>query len=290
MSDFSTELTRLMAARGLGVRELARMIPCNPGHVSNLRSGKARPSPELAADLDERLGAGGSLAAEDRRVTLTADDEIAALELARRAEVSDVGDGTCERLELAVDDLATAYPRTAPGDLLPRVRTHLAYTTRLLDGRATLGQRRRLMASGAWLSLLAATLLIDQHQDHAASAYLRTAVQLARETGHAEIAAWCAETRAWQMLTSGEYRQAVELSRAAQEIAPSGGSVHIQATAQEGRAVGAARRLAAGSRRAGGRRAARLAAAATRPAGTSLRVRPAESPRVCRNDARMAWR
>ena len=48
MSDFGTELARLMTARGLGVRELARMVPCNPGHISNLRSGKARPSPELA--------------------------------------------------------------------------------------------------------------------------------------------------------------------------------------------------------------------------------------------------
>ena len=59
MSDFGTELARLMAARGLGVRELARMVPCNPGHISNLRSGKARPSPELAEILDERLEAGG---------------------------------------------------------------------------------------------------------------------------------------------------------------------------------------------------------------------------------------
>src|SRR6516162_9111756 len=63
MSDFGTELARLMAARGLGVRELARMVPCNPGHISNLRSGKARPSPELAGILDDRLAAGGTLAA-----------------------------------------------------------------------------------------------------------------------------------------------------------------------------------------------------------------------------------
>ena len=44
MSDFAAELARLMAARGLGVRELARKVPCNPGHISNLRNGKARPS------------------------------------------------------------------------------------------------------------------------------------------------------------------------------------------------------------------------------------------------------
>ena len=63
MSDFGTELARLMAARGLGVRELARMVPCNPGHISNLRSGKARPSEELAEALDERLDADGTLRA-----------------------------------------------------------------------------------------------------------------------------------------------------------------------------------------------------------------------------------
>jgi len=239
MSDFGTELTRLMAARGVGVRELARMVPCNPGHVSNLRSGKARPSPELAADLDEHLSAGGILAAlavKDRRVALVADDEIAALELGRRAEASDVGDSTCERLELAVDDLATAYPRTAPAELLDRVRSHLGYTTRLLDGRATLGQRRRLLVSGGWLSLLAATCLIDLGQDPPAVAYLRTAAQLAGETGHAEISAWVLETRAWMEVTEGNHRNGIALAQAAQEVAPRNGSAYIQATGQEGRA------------------------------------------------------
>ena len=112
MSDFGTELARLMAARGLGVRELARMAPCNPGHISNLRSGKARPSAELAGALDERLEAGGSLRAlvpahDRRRPQLTASwddgaaaDEIAAVELGRLVEATEVGTGTVERLEL----------------------------------------------------------------------------------------------------------------------------------------------------------------------------------------------
>ena len=81
-------------------------------------------------------------------------DEIAALDLVRQAEASQVGSGTVERLELAVDDLATT--------------------------------------------------LIDLHRDHASAAHLRTAAQLARETGHAEIAAWCLETQAWQVLTAGD--------------------------------------------------------------------------------------
>ena len=63
MTDFSDELGRLMAQRGMGVRELARQVPCNPGHLSNLRSGKKRPSPAIAGRVDELLGAGGSLTA-----------------------------------------------------------------------------------------------------------------------------------------------------------------------------------------------------------------------------------
>lgn len=91
--------------------------------------------------------------------------------------------------------------------------------------------------SGGWLSLLAATCLVDLHQERPAIEYLRTAEQLAGETGHAEIGAWVLETRAWMVLTSGDYRRAVELSRAAQQAAPHGSSALIQATAQEGRAV-----------------------------------------------------
>jgi transcriptional regulator with XRE-family HTH domain len=248
MNDFGRELARLMQARGLGVRELARLVPCNPGHISNLRSGKAQPSPELAESLDDRLGADGTLRAlapalhtlGRRQPTAhgadSFDDEIAALDLARLAEASQVGTGTVERLELAVDDLAVAYSGAPPADLLGRVHAYLRYVSRLLDARTTLAEHRRLLVTGGWLSLLAATCLIDLHRDHAASAHLRTAAQLAKETGQAEIAAWTLETRAWQVLIAGDYRRAVDISIAAQRAAPRSGSVFIQATAQEGRA------------------------------------------------------
>ena len=248
MSDFGTELARLMAERGVGVRELARMVPCNPGHISNLRGGKVRPSPELAEALDERLEAVGSLCAlvsahERRRPQSTASwddgaaaDEIAALELGWLAEATEVGTGTVERLELAVDELAIAYPSTPSAELYGRVRGYLRYVGGLLDARMTLGEHRRLLAVGGWLSLLAATTLIDLHRDQSAAAHLRTAAQLAREAGHAEIAAWCLETQAWQVLTAGDYQRAADISQAAQRIAPKMGSAFIQATAQEGRA------------------------------------------------------
>lgn len=40
MSEFSDQLRWLMAERGVGVRELARRVPCDPGYLSNLRNGK----------------------------------------------------------------------------------------------------------------------------------------------------------------------------------------------------------------------------------------------------------
>ncbi len=164
------------------------------------------------------------------------DNEIEALELARRAAASDVGTETLRRLQEAVDDLAVSYPRTPPAELLERVRRHLAYVVGLLDARKTLAEHRGLLVVGGWLSLLGATCHVDLHERSAASARLRTAAGLAEEAGHAEIAAWCLETEAWQALTDGDYRQAVTLARGAQTLAPDGSSARIQATAQEGRA------------------------------------------------------
>jgi hypothetical protein len=289
-----------MAARGVGVRELARMAPCNPGHISNLRAGQARPSPELAEILDARLEAGGTLAAlapepasRRHQLAVTPDaaaDEIAALDLVRLAEASDVGSGAVERLELAVDELAIAYPGTPSADLYGRVRGYLGYVGQLLDARMTLAEHRRLLVVGGRLSLLAATTLIDLYRDQAAAAHLRTAAQLARETGHAEIAAWCMETQAWQVLTAGDYRRAVDISQAAQGIAPKSGSAFIQATAQEGRAWARLGAAPGDPRRAGTRRGSRVSAADAGAARAPLPVRPAQGAGLRRHHTVVARR
>jgi transcriptional regulator with XRE-family HTH domain len=164
------------------------------------------------------------------------DDEMAAWELSRRAQASDVGTETLTRLERAFDELATAYPVTPPAELLGRLRQHSAYVVRLLDARKTLSEYRRLLVVGGWLSLLGATLHIDLKQEHAATARLQAAMTLARQAEAPEIEAWCFETGAWRVLTDGDYERALELSLAAQSVAPAGTSALIQATAQEGRA------------------------------------------------------
>ncbi|MGI8451150.1 MAG: helix-turn-helix domain-containing protein [Streptosporangiaceae bacterium] len=242
MDDFAGRLTAAMAARGIGVRALARRVHCDPGLISRLAAGKQNPSPKIAELLDDALGTGGTLTGSPLSTPPAAArpvpglDELAAIEISRRASSTSVGELTVGRLEQAVDDLAVSYPHLGPGVLLQRVRGYLDYATGLLDGKVTLGEHRRLLVTTGWLSLLSATCLIDLREFPAAVAYLRTAAELARETGHAEIAAWALETKAWQLVTDGEYERAVALSQAAQRTAPREGSAIIQATAQEARA------------------------------------------------------
>lgn len=243
MGGFADELRALMTARGVSGNELARRVPCDPALISRYLSGRQPPSARMAARLDDALSACGKLAAAARRVPAPllvdrmASDELEAIDLARRCTTSDAGEAAVTRLEQAADDLAIAYASARPADLLARARSHLGYAAGLLDGRLTLGEHRRLLVSVGWLSLIAATSLTDLRNQPAAVAYLRTAAQIARETGHDEIAAWALETRAWQALITSNYALAAKLARQAQDAAPRGSSPHIQATAQEGRAL-----------------------------------------------------
>lgn len=246
--QFGAELRRLRDRAGLSLGELAKLAHVNRGYVGHIEHGQRWPSRRIVEALDTALGARRTLldtwnAAEASRPTLVRVavepvdlDELEAVELVRRVAASDLGGETLARLEAATDDLATCYPVTAPDELLDRVRTHLGYVSRLIDARATLGERRRLLVVGGWLALLAATLHIDLVQRRPAQGWLDTAASLAQQTGHDEIHAWRYETEAWQVLTDGDYRRAVELSQTAQKIAPRGTSAAIQATAQEGRA------------------------------------------------------
>ena len=238
---FAETLCRLMEERGISANALAAQVPCDKALISRYRNGRQHPSPRIARRVDEVLGADGQLAALAGDTPADGQDggpgdEIGALELARRAAATDVGTATVERLEQAVDSLAIAYPGTAPAALLRRVRAHLRYVTTLLEARKTLAEHRRLLTVGSWLSLLAATCMTDLGQRDGASAHLTTAAQLAREAEHSELLAWCLETRAWQFLIGGDYRQAKAIAQAAQRVAPRESSAFIQATAQEGRA------------------------------------------------------
>ncbi|WP_280396745.1 helix-turn-helix domain-containing protein [Nocardia carnea] len=225
---------RLRAAReaaGLSLAALAARTHYSKALLGMLETGQRQIRPEHVTAYADAVGVGSALFVEP------ADGERAAAEWMQRAEASDIGDDTLERLEMAVDDLAAAYPTTPPAELLGHIRRHLGFAGRLMDSRKTLAQHRRLLVTVGWLSLLASTCHIDLGEQSAAAARGHLAWRLADEAGHREIAAWCLETRAWNQLTNGEFTAAAELSRAAQALAPADSSAFIQATAQEGRAL-----------------------------------------------------
>jgi transcriptional regulator with XRE-family HTH domain len=235
--DFWTAADRLLRADGALLAAYEELTAATDAYKRQHQvKAIAAARLKISADLVPRLPSEPSVVHSWLDPVDTGNDEYEALELVRRVTASDVGKETLTRLEAVVDELAIAYPKTPPQALLVRIRQHLEYVNQLLDARKTLAEHQRLLVVGGWLSLLGATVHIDLNQPAAAAARLKTAVSLAKHTGQDEIHAWCYETEAWRVLTAGAYDHALELSQAAQALAPAGSSVAIQSTAQEGRA------------------------------------------------------
>lgn len=251
MTSKRRRLAECRKACGFNQEEFAEAVGVDRSTVQRWENGKTDPQPwqrpKIAKVLEITASALDALLIPDTyappqppNTWLTvappaSDDEFEAYELARRVGASNVGKETLRRLENSFDELAMKYPVSPPQELLERVRKHSTYVAQLMDARMTIAEQRRLYIVGGWFQLLGATLHIDLNQDHAATARLQTAATLAQHAEFREIQAWCYETDAWRVLTDGDYSRALELSQVAQQLAPSGSSVAIQATAQEGR-------------------------------------------------------
>jgi transcriptional regulator with XRE-family HTH domain len=247
MTGKRTRLARARKAAGYTQEDLAYALDLDVSTIQRWEAGKSDPlpykRPKLAhllkvdrTQLDQLLHEQPDETASRTAGAIDTGEE-AAWELARRVAASDVGNETLSQLENIVDELAVAYTTSAPAELSGRIRGYLSYVARLMDGRKTLAEHRRLLVVGGWLSLLAATVHIDLKQPSAARAQLRTADSLALNAEHDEIRAWGYETEAWRLLTDGDYPSALDFSRRAQAFAPVGSSIAIQAVAQEGRAL-----------------------------------------------------
>jgi transcriptional regulator with XRE-family HTH domain len=165
-----------------------------------------------------------------------ADAVVEAMELARRAEASELGADALAGVERAVTRLRRAASATPPRELLPAVRAQLRYVGGLLEGRLTLGHHRRLLVAAGWLSLLLARLHFDAGDRPAAEAGRDAALRLARQGGDDELAAWAVEALACWALADGRFRDALELARAGQDLAPPASLAALQLALDEAQA------------------------------------------------------
>lgn len=246
-ASFASQLAALRSRAGLSLAGLGTAAHVARGYVHHIEHGRRWPTQRVANALDKALNADGVLlaawqaAGEMPRVRSTgSDDEVATelLELAARAEASDLGPTTLDLMDLSVDQLARAYTLIPPAELLLDVRTRAGQVGSLLEGQATLAQRRRLLAAAGWLALLAATVHVDLGQWGAAGAARTVAASLGRETDYDEIGAWAHEIETWTALVDQDWPRAVALAAAGEALAPSAGSsVAVQLAAQSARAA-----------------------------------------------------
>ena len=272
-------LRRLRNFNGLTQAGLGRRTGYHGSYIGAVERSAVRPSRELVERCDEALQADGvllmlwPLVDPEGTLPATGGDEPAleaaapdarpgpdgavfeAVEVARRAEASELGPGTLAGVERTVARLRDAAAGTPPADLLPAVLAQLGYVGRLLERRPTLAQHRRLLVAAGWLSVLVAQLSFEAGDREAAEASRDAAFRLARQAGHAELAAWSVEALALWALADGRFTDALELAQSGQDLAPPASAAAVQLALDEAQAWAS---LGDQSRAAGARHQAAL--------------------------------
>ena len=238
---------RLFRAAGLCLsqHEFARAVGFAKRTVGNAERGAHPPSLALRRALDQALERSSgaqrdrflAAIAADRPITPAVHDAtptIESVELLRRTEASDLGPGTLDQLEELVERLGVEYFAVPPAEFREKVLSWRRYVARLLDGRLTLRERRHLYTVAGWLSGLlaeASLALGDEAEPHCV-----TALSLAQEVGHADLAGWVRGTQAQVALYAGDPQEAVVFARDGVQIAPMGSAVMVRACTHEARA------------------------------------------------------
>lgn len=141
------------------------------------------------------------------------------MELVGMADASDIGPGTLEVLEEAVDLLCRAYPSTPAAILRDRAKQRLAYVIRLLNGRLTLRQHRELLVHAGWLAALLGCVHYDLGEREHAEAARQATYLFAKEAGHGELMGWAYEMTAWFALVEGRYEDLIDAAEQGQQVA-----------------------------------------------------------------------
>ncbi len=197
---------------------------------------------ELTGTSPERLGFVSPKQQKERRLitvkalpqdALRAEAELfETMELARMADVSDIGPGTVEAVQEAVELLCRAYPHTTAASLRERTKQRLKYVLNLLGGRLTLSQHREVLIQAGWLAALLGCVHYDLGEREHAEAARIGALQMGKQAEHGELMAWAYEMSAWFALTEGRYEDVIDAAQRGQAVAGTSNAM-VQLTLQE---------------------------------------------------------
>jgi len=235
MSDFGGELVRLMTERGVGVRQLARGLYVNPSHISNIRSGRSRPSAGLAKAIDDYLNAGGEFAA----LAGTTNDDIplaAAWPCAGAAPVeAPVAPELVDYFQAQLAGHYTADMFLGPLHLIPTVQTQAELITSLAAA-ADAPVRRGLLDAGTAYAALLGWLYQDAGNLAESARWRDTTLSLAHRSGDQQLVSYALTNKAMLALDQGDGRAVVDFAEAAaapaRDLSPKTRLIALQHLAQ----------------------------------------------------------
>ena len=244
MTDFGEELRRLLAERGISLRNIARQVECSPGYLSNVASGRKPLTPSLAVRLDRVLGTGDQLIA----YALRPEQEYSSrpdIDLIRRGLDDTLSEGAMA--QAALDDwerMVIRYGRATrdqpAGALLNGISadlTELKLTLRRYRSASALRQLTRIAAQMAGLMGLTFIKLGDHRSFRQ---WARTARLAASEAGDPVTHSWVLAQESYGHYYSSDFREAAEVACHAQDIVRTSPCVGAAlAAALEGRAQAA---------------------------------------------------
>ena len=244
MTDFGEELRRLLAERGISLRNIARQAECSPGYLSNVASGRKPLTPSLAVRLDRVLGTEDQLIA----YALRPEPEYSSgpdIDLIRRGLDDTLSEGAMA--QAALDDwerMVIRYGRATRDQpasaLLNDISADLAELKLTLRRHRSASALRQLTRIAAQMAGLMGLTFIKLGDRRSFREWARTARLAAIEAGDPVTHSWVLAQESYGHYYSSDFREAAAVAWHAQDIVRTSPCVGAAlAAALEGRAQAA---------------------------------------------------
>ncbi|MFF8406878.1 helix-turn-helix domain-containing protein [Streptomyces sp. NPDC015684] len=215
---FGQALRRLRGSRS--VRDVAQLASCGKSYVSDLETGRRRPTPDIAAALDRALGAGGALIALAERRGTSVLEQVDALQrgLTESLAAGPMTDSSLDDWDYTVARHGRATRYRAERELLGELVADFQDLRLLLTHRHQAPTHKRLTITAARLAGLMALTLLKLGDDRARS-WWRTGRAAAAAADDRATLSWIYAHEAYQLYYSGDIYGAVDLAARAQHLA-----------------------------------------------------------------------